>query len=89
MQVELDDAAGLADAEHGQRQHGEVDDGEQAALVGAGLQGRALVVGEAGERVDDGGEVRRRGPRRPRVLRLVEERRHPGQEQDDSRRRRR
>ena len=84
-QVELDDAAGEPHAEHRQRQHGEVDDGEQAALVRPGLQRRTLVVGEPGERVDDGGEVGRRGPRRPGVLGLVEERRHPRHEEQAAR----
>ena len=84
-EVELDDAAAAADAEHGQRQHAEVDDREQPALVGRRLQRRALVVREAGQRVDHGREVRRCGPRRPRVLRLVEERRQPGHEEQAAR----
>ncbi len=49
----------------------------------AGLQRRPLVVGEAGERVDHRGEVRRGGPRRAGVLGLVEERGHPGHEEQD------
>ena len=80
-QVQFDDAPGPAHAEDRQRQHGEVDDSQQAALVGPRLQGRTLVVREAGESVDDGGEVGRRRPRGARVLGLVEECRHPGHEE--------
>ena len=84
VQIEFDDAIGLADAEEGEGQHGEVDDGEEATLVGAAGQGRALVVAEAGDGVDDRREVRRRGPGGRRVLRLVDEGGHPGQEEDEA-----
>ena len=83
-QVELDDAPGQAEAEDGQRQHGEVDDGQQPTLVRRRLQRGTLVVREAGEGVDDGGEVGRRRPWGARVLGLVEERRHPGHEEHDA-----
>ncbi len=82
VQIELDEPVALAHTEEGECEHGEIDDGEQAALIGSRGLRRTLVVGEAGDGVDDGREVGRRRPRRAGVLGLVQEGGHPGQEEE-------
>jgi len=64
--------------EEGECAEREVDEREQPALARALCGQRRLVVGEAGDGVNHGREVRRDSPGRPGVFRLVEEGRDQG-----------